>query len=201
MGQHDMKNWVNVRRNSTVSRMRVRRVLQRLADLSVVEFRLNFGAVVSRPSAVESRAVFRTRKLLEAEAIRAVSQLKSKEIFSRLRQAVAEEERAFAARAPDAAALSSRFHLLLGESSGNPVLADILNQLVHRCVLIQSLYEASHAHALCLTEEHARIVDLMEQGKAAVAQQEMDAHLDQIESSLDYDSRVSADDRLEAALD
>ena len=36
-----------------VSRARIRRVLRRLAELSVIEFRLNIGAVVSRPSADE----------------------------------------------------------------------------------------------------------------------------------------------------
>ncbi|MFO1147564.1 MAG: GntR family transcriptional regulator [Alsobacter sp.] len=184
-----------------VSRMRVRRVLQRLADLSVVEFRLNYGAVVARPSAVESRAVFQTRRLLEAEAIRALTEAQSKGAFQRLRAAIAEEERAFASGAPDASALSSRFHLLLGDASGNPVLADILNQLVHRCVLIQSLYETSFAPALCLLEEHIRILDLMERGQVAAAQREMADHLSHIEASLNYDGGARTDDRLEAALD
>jgi DNA-binding GntR family transcriptional regulator len=183
-----------------VSRMRVRRVLRRLADLSVVEFRLNYGAVVSRPSAQESRSLFQTRKVLEAEAIRAVAEAQSRATFSLLRAALAEEELAFATHAPDAAALSSRFHLLLGESSDNPVLADILNQLVHRCVLIQSLYEGRFAHAICLVEEHLRIVDLMEAGSVVAAQREMASHLDHIEASLDYDNGGDTDERLEAAL-
>src|SRR5260370_36037666 len=58
-----------------VSRARVHRVLQRLADLDVVEFRLNLGALVSRPSPQESQAVFRTPPVLEAEAGRAAALL------------------------------------------------------------------------------------------------------------------------------
>src|SRR5688572_24857170 len=53
-----------------VSRARVRRVLRRLAELDMLEFRLNHGALVRRPTPDEARAVFATRRLLEAEAVR-----------------------------------------------------------------------------------------------------------------------------------
>jgi DNA-binding GntR family transcriptional regulator len=82
-----------------------------------------------------------------------------------------------------------------------PLRPGILNQLVHRCVLIQSLYETSFAPALCLLQEHVRILDLMEQGQVSAAQREMAEHLSHIEASLNYDAGAKTDDRLEAALD
>jgi DNA-binding GntR family transcriptional regulator len=183
-----------------VSRMRVRRVLGRLAELNVVEFRLNIGAVVCRPSPDESRSVFRTREILESEAIEVVTKIGEPSVFAALRESISEEKTAFDRKAKGVAALSSRFHLLLGEASSNPVLAGILHQLVHRCVLIQSLYERSHEESVCLVHEHAEIVDLMQQGRAAAAIKAMVDHLHHIESSLDYGAAGDFDKRLAAAI-
>jgi len=183
-----------------VSRMRVRRVLGRLAELNVLEFRLNIGAVVCRPSPDESRSVFRTRKILESEAIEAVTKIGEPSVFAALRESISEERIAFDRKAKGVAALSSRFHLLLGEASKNRVLASILHQLVHRCVLIQSLYERSNEESVCLVHEHAQIVDLMQQGRAAAAVQAMADHLHHIEASLDYGVAGEFDKRLAAAI-
>ena len=183
-----------------VSRMRVRRVLGRLAELNVLEFRLNIGAVVCRPSPDESRSVFRTRKILESEAIEVVTKLGKPSVFVALRESISEERIAFDQKAKGVAALSSRFHPLLGEASHNAVLAGILHQLVHRCVLIQSLYERSNEESVCLVHEHAEIVDFMQQGKAAAAVKAMVDHLDHIEASLDYGVAGDFDKRLAAAI-
>src|SRR5882757_5189630 len=78
-----------------VSRMRVRRVLGRLAELNVLEFRLNIGAVVCRPSPDESRSVFRTRKILESEAIEVVTKIGKPSVFVALRESISEERTAF----------------------------------------------------------------------------------------------------------
>jgi DNA-binding GntR family transcriptional regulator len=183
-----------------VSRMRVRRVLGRLAELNVLEFRLNIGAVVCRPSPDESRSVFRTRKILESEAIEVVTKIGEPSVFVALRESISEERIAFDLKAKGVAALSSRFHLLLGEASNNGVLAGILHQLVHRCVLIQSLYERSNDESVCLVHEHAEIVDLMQQGRAAAAVKAMVDHLHHIEASLDYGVAGEFDKRLAAAI-
>jgi DNA-binding GntR family transcriptional regulator len=183
-----------------VSRMRVRRVLGRLAELNVLEFRLNIGAVVCRPSPDESRSVFRTREILESEAIEVVTRIGEPSIFAKLRQSINDERMAFDNKDKGVAALSSRFHLLLGEASKNRVLAGILNQLVHQCVLIQSLYERSNQESVCLVHEHAEIVDLMQQGNAAAAAKAMADHLHHIEASLDYDEAAEFDQRLAAAI-
>jgi DNA-binding GntR family transcriptional regulator len=183
-----------------VSRMRVRRVLGRLVELNVLEFRLNIGAVVCRPSPDESRSVFRTRKLLESEAIEVVTRFGERSVFAQLRESIREEKIAFDTKAKGVAALSSRFHLLLGEASKNRVLAGILHQLVHRCVLIQSLYERYNEESVCLVHEHGEIVDMMEQGNAAAAIGAMAEHLDHIEATLDYSVRAEFDKRLEAAI-
>src|SRR5258708_24221884 len=167
-----------------VSRSRVRRVFQRLVDLDFVEFRLNHGAMVRRPSPEEARSVFTTRRLIEGEAVRGTAGRASAQDFARLRTFVGNENRAFETRSKGVAALSSGFHILLGEMCGNPVLARILNQIVHRCVLIQSLYERETQNTICLVNEHIEIIDVMETGKLPAAVSAIRHHLDHIDASL-----------------
>jgi DNA-binding GntR family transcriptional regulator len=183
-----------------VSRARVRRVFQRLAEFDFVEFRLNHGAQVRRPSPDEARAIFATRRLIEREAVRATAARASEGDFARLRAFVANENRAFGSKSKGLAALASGFHILLGEMCGNPVLARILNQLVHQSVLIQSLYEREAQHTICLVHEHAEIIDLMAAGKAKAAVAAMQHHLDHIEESLDYDRAGQIDERLAMSI-
>lgn len=179
-----------------VSRARVRRVLQRLAEVDVVEFKLNLGAMVSRPTPAEARNVFRTRRVLEAEAVRAVCGLARQSSVRTLRRFLETERSAFRRGATDLIELTSDFHALLAGMSGNSVLARMLEGLIHRCVLIQSLYQKPGEGTVCLTDDHIRIVDLIERGDADAAAAEMDRHFDHIEASLDYhavmDERISA---------
>jgi len=184
----------------SVSRARVRRVFQRLAELDFVEFRLNHGAQVRRPTPDEARAVFATRRLIEGEAVRATAARATAAEFARLRAFVKNENRAFETKDKGLAALASGFHILLGEICGNPVLARILNQLVHQCVLIQSLYERDGQHTICLVHEHAEIIALMEAGKPKAAAAAMQHHLDHIEESLDYGRADRIDARLAMSI-
>jgi DNA-binding GntR family transcriptional regulator len=183
-----------------VSRARVRRVLQRLAELDFVEFRLNHGAQIRRPRPDEARAVFATRRLLEAEAVRETVKRATAKDFARLRKFVAGENRAFRAKDSTVAMLSSQFHILLGELCGNAVLARILNQLVHRSVLIQSLYHRQNQPTPCLVHEHVQVVDLMEQGDVNDAIKAMLHHLDHLEETLDYDVVGQIDERLARSI-
>lgn len=184
----------------SVSRARVRRVFQRLAELDFVEFRLNHGAQVRRPSPDEARAVFTTRRLIEGEAVRAMAERATAADIARLRGFVKNENRAFETKAKGLAALASGFHILLGEMCGNPVLARILNQLVHQCVLIQSLYERDSQHTICLVHEHAEIIDFIAAGKTKAAIAAMQGHLDHIEESLDYGRAGQIDVRLAMSI-
>jgi DNA-binding GntR family transcriptional regulator len=186
--------------NFQISRARVHRVLQKLAELDVVEFRLNFGAFVSRPSPAESRAVFRTRRVLEVEAVRAATMSGRHDRFDELAAFVKREAVAFEHDEPGVGALSSDFHVLVAGMSDNGVLAKMLNQLIHRCVLIQALYERQGQKTICLVDEHATIIEFMRQKRIADAVAAMEHHLDHIESSLDYSGHEGMDERLLTSL-
>jgi DNA-binding GntR family transcriptional regulator len=182
--------------NFGISRARVRRALQKLAELDVVEFRFNLGAFVSRPTPDEARAVFRTRRVLEAEAVRAASVVGTPESLDALDAFVVREAEAFGRNQPGLNALSSGFHAMIAELSANPVLAKMLNHLIQRCVLIQALYEREDQKTICLVDEHSTLVGLMRAGRIEDAVVAMGCHLDHIEQSLDYDRHSGIDERL-----
>lgn len=184
-----------------VSRARVRAVLQRLAELGVIEFRLNQGALVRRPGPDEARAVFSTRRLIEAEVVRETAKHASKADFAKLRTFVRREELAFRRGDKGLPALSSGFHIMLGDLCRNPVLASILNQLVHRSVLIQALYERQNQNTVCLTHEHVDIIDLMANGRVRDAVAAMLHHIDHLERSLDYDRASTIDRRIALSIE
>ncbi len=182
-----------------VSRARVRRVLQRLAELDVVEFQLNFGAIVSRPTPAEAKAVFQTRRILEIEAVKGVCANGSREKLEALRALVDEEQKAHDHGLAGLTSISSRLHIAVAELCGNHVLAKILDQLVQRCVLIQALYEKPNQRTICLVEEHAQLIELMIEKRTDEAIALMHHHIDNIEDSLDY-AGTDIDDRVLASI-
>jgi DNA-binding transcriptional regulator YhcF (GntR family) len=67
-GQH--LNEAKLAASYSVPRSRVRRVLERLRDEAVVEFQLNRGAFISRPTVEEVNDVFEARRNLEVIIVR-----------------------------------------------------------------------------------------------------------------------------------
>lgn len=182
-----------------VSRARVRRVLQRLADDDIIQFKLNLGAIVNRPTPEEARAVFQTRRILETEAVRGVCRHGEPRQLEELRGLVQDERKAHDAGVAGLASISSGLHIRIAELCGNHVLATILDQLVRRCVLIQALYEKPSQRTICLVEEHAQLIELMIERRTEEAVALMHHHIDNLENSLDYDGS-QIDDRVLASI-
>ena len=182
-----------------VSRARVRGVMQRLAELDVVKFQLNLGAIVSRPTPEEAKAVFRTRRVLEVEAVAAVCASAPREKLEELRAMIDDEQRAHDAGVVGLTSVSSGIHIAIAELCGNSVLAKLLNLLIRRCVLIQALYERENQRTICLVDEHREIVELIIAGRADDAVELMHRHIDHLEDSLDY-TGDQIDERLLASI-
>lgn len=181
-GQH--LNEVKLAERYLVPRSRVRRVLERLRDEDVVQFELNRGAFISRPTVAEAKAVFEARRHLENVIIRLVCERGRPEDMDQLAADIREEEEAFAAQRPDVNRIAARFHFSLARMSGNPVLEKMAGQLIRRCILVQSVYERKTG-ILCLTGEHGQLVGLIRQRDADAAARLMDHHFDHIVGSLD----------------
>ena len=171
----------------SANRATVRKVLQRLAHDHIVDLRPNRGAVVAAPTPEETRQIFEARRLLEATIVPLVAQRITKSEIALLRKQLRDEHSAIhRADQPAWARLASAFHLRLGELSGNSILHGYLHELVSRCSLIVALYEPP-GNAACEHDEHARIVDFIENGEPAKAVRVMNEHL------LDLERRICLD--------
>lgn len=171
----------------SVTRATVRKVLQRLAHDHIVDLRPNRGAVVSAPTPEETRQIFEARRLLEAAIVPLVAERITKAELALLRKQLREEHSALhRADQPAWARLASSFHLRLAELSGSAILHRYLHELISRCSLIVALYEPP-GNAACEHDEHARIVDYVENGEPAKAVRVMNEHL------LDLERRICLD--------
>jgi DNA-binding GntR family transcriptional regulator len=169
-----------------VSRTLIRRVLHRLAGEHVVELLPNRGAFVARPSIAEAHDVFAARRVIEAGVIAALAGRLSVAQAARLRDQIALERAASAARDRRALIrLSGAFHVLLAELAGNPVIVRFLRELVSRTALIIAVYEAPGA-SCCSPDEHAALVTALARGSDH-AHEAMQRHLEGIEGRLDLD--------------
>ena len=178
-----------------LSRGQIRKVLLALEQAGVVHHTPNRGAKVIRLSAEQVRGVMDARALIEPEVARRVASLPTMvraQAVSRLTQHIAQEHRAVIdAKHAEALRLSGRFHVMVCEVAGNPVLAEIVDRLV----LLSSLGLATHAPAVvsdhCGPQEHEIIVAAMASGAKDQAHQLMAAHLAKIASVVSVASAVA----------
>ncbi|ALM85621.1 GntR family transcriptional regulator [Bordetella sp. N] len=168
----------------SVGRTVVQKALQRLAHDHVVELRPNRGAIVAMPTREEVDKLFEARRVLEAAILPLVARSATKADFAMLRRQLRQEHQAMhSAPQTEWARLASTFHLTLGELSGNPLLARYLTEIISRCALVVAIFQPP-GNAACEHDEHARVVDYLEQGKVKEAVAEMDAHLRDLESHI-----------------
>lgn len=159
-----------------ISRTLVRAALVRLAGEGLVEFVRNRGAFVAVPSIEEARQIFEVRREIEGMVVARLAGKLTREGRKKLLDHVARERRI----PPDDHAASIRlageFHTLLGDLTGNTMLARFIRDAVSRCSLILALFARPHSSE-CGADEHARIVAALDQDRADVARRLMDHHL------------------------
>ncbi|MEC5399186.1 GntR family transcriptional regulator [Uliginosibacterium sp. H1] len=167
-----------------VSRREMEKVLLRLSFNGLVTLIPNRGAFVASSDANEARAILSARKTVEAGIVEAVALRASGADFKRLEQNIArEDECRHAGRIREAIKHSGEFHILLAEITGNPILCDLMKQLVARTSLVVSLYENPNGLS-CWHGDHATLLKHLRAHKARPAMSLMQRHLDHLEESL-----------------
>ncbi len=155
-----------------VKRGLIRKVLTRLAHSRLVEQTPHRGATVARPSVQEGRDLFATRRVLEAAILESLIDRLDDAMLARLRELLADEERAYERGDPERAlALSIDFHRELARLAGNGVLEEFLNDIIRRTPLVILTHLGDDAQNQCRNREHADIV-------AAIARRDKDAAID-----------------------
>lgn len=175
-----------------VGRRQIGQVLVRLKHDMLIELHPNRGAFVASPGVAEARAIFEARRAIEAEITRIVVTKATREQIAALKRNVEQEAVARrTGRIRDAIRLSGKFHTLLGEFCGNPILGSMINQLVARTSLVVSLYENQNTMS-CWHDDHGLFIKHLEARAVAPAVALMRKHLQEIEASLDLEKAPPA---------
>jgi len=182
------------------NRNHVQAALQRLAMQRIVDIEPNRGATVAQPSAREAREIFAARRAVERAIVEAITPARIAEHQARIEQHM-HDERAATASTDRRAIVRElcEFHLLLGEVSGNQVLAGILDNLMVRSSLIVALYQRGDSPP-CASHEHQAIIDALRAGDTQAAVGQMIEHLDELEGQLAIEEADAADVNLRQAL-
>jgi DNA-binding GntR family transcriptional regulator len=176
----------------SVSRTRIRTVLQLLSRDGIVELQRYRGAFVAQPSVKEARQVFEARRILESGVIPVAVRRATATDVQRLRKMVKMGEEAV--RVHDRRATikhSGDFHIQICDLLDNAILTAHLRDLVSRSSLVLAVYPPSGA-MVCDAEYHERIVNQIEAGDAAGAVAAMLEDLEAAERGLALEDQGKA---------
>lgn len=133
---------VAIAKTLEVSRTPVREALRRLAAEGLVELLPNIGARVISPTREEIEDCFDIRTDLECLAIgRAATKISNLQLFL-LEEAIEEEKEVFPTRNLEQyIEKNSKFHRIIAEASGSPILSEYVNNIIERSHAYMILFE------------------------------------------------------------
>lgn len=187
----------------SVSRARVREVFAQLAHEGLVEQQANRGAFVARPSLDEALHICEARMIAERAMARLAAERCTTDDLTKMRDLVDTESAAWSAgNVPLAVTLSRNFHRAIASTAGNPIMAEILSNLLSRTALTQAVY-AARGSAGCLCDDHRSLLDAFEARNADAADALMTEHINNMIRRMDLvplPQDVDIEDALRAAI-
>lgn len=172
-----------------VSRTGIRKVLQRLEIERFVMIRPNKGAQVNVPSEKEANEVFDSRILIESELIPALMSRWDELQSQRFSTMVEQEKQADSDNdLATSIQLTAKFHYELAALAGNSILAELVEQLCYRSSLVIAAYGSRNSVG-CDCGDHSDLLQILDNGDIAQAQNWMQHHLRHIKSSLHIEGK------------
>lgn len=169
-----------------VSRTKIRAALLMLSKDKLIHIVPDKGAFVSKPDANEAREVYAVRRILEAALAREFVARATAADYRRIDAHLAAERQALAGGdVQERNRLLGHFHILLAETVGNSVLTGMLRELSARSAVITVLYQSSH-DASCSSQEHHAFIEAARAGDTERACALMDAHLEHVQTALNF---------------
>lgn len=183
-----------------VSRTLIRQALQRLAHDHLVVLEPNRGARIAEPSIEEVRQLYDVRRLIECTMLAEGAARLTRTRIAALKRKVASEAQANASGDTLAAMqLAGAFHLDLAAALGNPILVDILSELIARGNVAIALYE-QRGRDTCRCDDHRRIVRHLAVGDTDAAVAALRRHFSEIGEGLTVSHLPPGPVNLRAAL-
>ncbi|WP_317215294.1 GntR family transcriptional regulator [Gluconobacter sp. GP1] len=166
-----------------VSRTLVREAMMRLSSRGIVAVSPRRGWFVIEPTVEEARETIEARRSVEIGLLMTQKNI-SAEMIKQLEAHVLEQQRAIDENDLGRRSyLLGHFHVHLAAALGNSILANILEELTTRIVLIATLYQ-SKADAQQSCDNHRRLVSALRKNKVKDAVKIMDAHLTHLDKAL-----------------
>jgi DNA-binding GntR family transcriptional regulator len=166
-----------------VSRERVRKVLQRLANKRLIDLLPNRGAFVAQPGLKEAREVYEARRMLEGGVVSHLAvTITDRQYKTLLRHADMEAAAIGAQDHAEAVRLSGLFHSLLAEMTANAYIIRYMHELVSRTAMLVAYHETGSPQCGCA--EHRSILAAIAEHDSERATREMRTHLSLIETRL-----------------
>jgi DNA-binding GntR family transcriptional regulator len=167
-----------------VSRTVVRGALGVLESDHLLERKKNRGTFVAEPSIEQAKSLFEARRKLERLLLELVIMRATSEQLDALERMTDEEEHIHHhGDEKSKTVLSGKFHIILADLAGNPVLTEMLSKIVARLSLVMSLYEEDRKDD-CGADHHRMIVTALKAKDLTKAQDLMDHHLADIEGRV-----------------
>ncbi len=167
-----------------VSRTVVRGALGVLESDHLLERKRNRGTFVAEPSIEQAKSLFEARRKLERLLLELVVTRATREQLDALERLTDEEEHIHHhGDEKSKTVLSGKFHIVLADLAGNPVLTEMLSKIVARLSLVMSLYEEDRKDD-CGADHHRMIVAALKTKDLTKAQDLMDHHLADIEGRV-----------------
>jgi DNA-binding GntR family transcriptional regulator len=167
-----------------VSRTVVRGALGVLESDHLLERKRNRGTFVAEPSIEQAKSLFEARRKLERLLLELVVTRATSEQLDALQKLTDEEEHIHHhGDEKSKTVLSGKFHIVLAELAGNPVLTEMLAKIVARLSLVMALYEEERKDD-CGADHHRMIVAALKTKDLTKAQELMDHHLADIEGRV-----------------
>ncbi|MBX4969987.1 DNA-binding GntR family transcriptional regulator [Rhizobium binae] len=167
-----------------VSRTVVRGALGVLESDHLLERKRNRGTFVAEPSIEQAKNLFEARRKLERMLLELVILRATSDELDALERLTDEEEHIHRhGDEKSKTVLSGKFHIVLADLAGNPVLTEMLSKVVARLSLVMALYEEDRKDD-CGADHHRMIVTALKAKDLAKAQDLMDHHLADIEGRV-----------------
>lgn len=183
------------------SRTVVRGALTMLAQQHLAERRRNHGSFVAAPTPDEARNLLAARRVLEMAVMDTLPGRLTKKEFDVLARTIENEAKIHSGSdAAEKKRIAGDFHHILAEFAGNDVLLAMLENVLTRLSLVNSLYERAN-ECTCGTSHHSLILDHLRSGDYDAARSAMSVHLKEMEGNIAFDGVDGDKDEFLAILE
>ena len=170
---------IDLSEKMNVSRTPIREAIKRLADDGLVKVEPRRGAYVANISIKDMLDVFEVREDMEGFVAELASQRINEEEKAELRQIASEYEEAIN-KAEDKEGiieLDEKFHNFIVRCCGNETLSELVKYVQELSLRFRYLYYNDFSLYESTAEQHNRIMEAINAGRADEARREADAHV------------------------